>query len=408
MVYNSGDKPLRVAMIAPPWLKIPVKGYGGVENVIDALTRALIGKGVEVELFSVLGSYIPGAKTHAITGREEYDNILKPMYDFGLPAPCAHVLDSLNIIRADGKFDIIHDHNYFIGPTSLISTSGRDGIPPAIHTIHGPPPTLPEEVEAGVTDNRHFWRAVAGEHNCSFVSISDAMRHAMPEELERHHNMLDTVYNAVDVADFSFVDKPGKKNYFMTLGGFSPEKNQSLAARLCAKKRMRLRMAGPVVDIKTNQRLFAELANPMSSYRSNRNFRYFSDEILPTLLRSPYVTYSGMVAGRKKMKFLSEARALLHPIEWNEPFGMVIIEALACGTPVIAMSRGAMSEIIEHGVNGFLAENEEEFASYLDRIDEIDPVACRRTVEEKFSAEKMAEDYIARYQEAIKKARVSK
>ena len=108
------------------------------------------------------------------------------------------------------------------------------------------------------------------------------------------------------------------------------------------------------------------------------------------------------------MKFLSEARALLHPIEWNEPFGMVIIEALACGTPVIAMNRGAMSEIIEHGVNGFLAENEEEFASYLDRIDEIDPAACRRTVEEKFSAEEMAEDYIARYQEAIKKARVSK
>ncbi len=392
-------------MIAPPWLKIPVKGYGGVENMVDALTRSLIKKGVEVELFAVLGSYIPGAKTHAVTGREEYDNILKPMYEFGLPAPCAHLLDSLSIIKRDGNFDVIHDHNYFVGPSVLIPAAGKDDIPPAVHTIHGPPLTPQPDVDAGVTDNRHFWRAAAGKHNCSFVSISDAMRQAMPKELERHHNMLDTVYNAVDVSDFPFLRAGQKKNYFVTLGGFSPEKNQGLAARVCAKKRLRLRMAGPIVDIKTNQKLFAELANPMSKYRSNRNFRYFSDEVLPVLLRSPYVTYSGMVAGRKKMKFLSEAKALLHPIEWNEPFGMVIIEAMACGTPVIAMNRGAMSELIEHGVNGFLAETKEEFADYLDRINEIDPADCRRVVEEKFSADAMADGYITRYKQVIKRAK---
>lgn len=392
-------------MIAPPWLKIPVKGYGGVENVVDALTRELVRKGVEVDLFTVLGSYVPGAKTIAVTGREEYDNILKPMYEFGLPAPCAHILDSLNIIRLDGKYDIIHDHNYFVGPSVLIPAAGKEKIPPAVHTIHGPPLTPQESVDAGVTDNRNFWRAAAGDHNCSFVSISDAMRYAMPKELEENHNMLDTVYNAVDVNEFPFVDREGKKNYFVTLGGFSPEKNQGLAARLCAKKRLRLRMAGPVVDIKTNQKLFAELANPMSKYRGERNFRYFSDEVLPYLLKSPYISYSGMVSGRKKMKFLSEAKALLHPITWNEPFGMVIIEAMACGTPVIAMNRGAMSEIIEHGINGFLVDTEEEFSEYLGRIDEIDPEACRRSVEDKFSVDAMADGYIARYKEVIAKAR---
>lgn len=402
---ENTEKPLRVAMIAPPWLRIPVKGYGGVENVVDALTRALVKKGVQVDLYAVLGSYIPGARTIAVTGREEYDNILKPMYEFGLPAPCAHILDSLNIIRLDGEYDVIHDHNYFVGPSVLIPAAGRGRIPPAIHTIHGPPPTPQESVDAGVTDNRFFWRAAAGDHDCSFVSISDAMRHAMPEELEQRHNMLDTVYNAVDTIDFPFVDHDGKKNYFVTLGGFSAEKNQGLAAQLCAKKKLRLRMAGPIVDIKTNQKLLAELANPMSKYRGDRNFRYFSDEVLPSLIKSPYVSYSGMVSGKKKMKFLSEAKALLHPITWNEPFGMVIIEALACGTPVIAMNRGAMSEIIEHGVNGFLAETEEEFSEYLDRIDEIDPAACRRSVKEKFSAEAMADGYIARYMEAIEKAK---
>ncbi len=407
MVNKSPKKsarPLRVAMIAPPWLKIPVKGYGGVENVIDALTRALVKKGVEVELFAVVGSYIPGVKTNAVTGHEEYDNILKPMYEFGLPAQCAHVLDALNIIRRDGRFDVIHDHNYFIGPSVLIPAAGRLGIPPAIHTIHGPPLTTDAQIEEGVTDNRNFWRAAAGDHHCSFVSISDAMRHAMPKELEQQHNMLDTVYNAVDTSDFPFVPREGKKNYMVTLGGFSPEKNQGLAARVCAKKRIKLRMAGPVVNITTNQRLLAELANPMSRYRSDRNFKYFSDEVLPVVLRSPYVSYSGTVSGRKKMKFLSEAKALLHPIEWDEPFGMVIIEAMACGTPVIAMNRGAMSEIIEHGVNGFLADTEEEFAAYLDRVDEIDPAACRRSVEQKFSAEAMADGYIAAYTAAIQKA----
>lgn len=391
-------------MIAPPWLRIPVKGYGGVENVVDALTRALVKKGVQVDLFSVLGSYIPGARTIAVTGREEYDNILKPMYEFGLPAPCAHILDSLNIIRLDGGYDVIHDHNYFIGPSVLIHAAGKGKIPPAIHTVHGPPLTPQEAVDAGVTDNRFFWRAAAGDHDCSFVSISDAMRYAMPTELEQRHNMLDTVYNAVDTSEFTFIDRDGKKNYFVTLGGFSAEKNQGMAARICAKKKLRLRMAGPIVDIKTNQKLLAELANPMSRYRGDRNFRYFSDEVLPWILNSPHVSYSGMVAGKKKMNFLSEAKALLHPITWNEPFGMVIIEALACGTPVVAINRGAMSEIIEHGVNGFLAETEEEFAAYLDRIDEIDPKECRKSVERKFSSEAMADGYIARYMEAIEKA----
>jgi glycosyltransferase involved in cell wall biosynthesis len=147
-----------------------------------------------------------------------------------------------------------------------------------------------------------------------------------------------------------------------------------------------------------------ELSNPLSSYRSHPHFKYYSDKILPYTIKYPRITYSGNLSGSAKIKFIAEAKALLFPIQWEEPFGMSVIEALACGTPVVAMNRGAMPEIIEHGVTGFLANNEEEFTEYMKRVDEIDPAACRRSVEEKFSASAMAEAYLERYKDIIKLA----
>jgi glycosyltransferase involved in cell wall biosynthesis len=142
----------------------------------------------------------------------------------------------------------------------------------------------------------------------------------------------------------------------------------------------------------------------MSHYRSIEDFSYYSDKILPYVLRYPKITYSGNLKGAKKQKFISEAKALLFPIDWEEPFGMAVIEALACGTPVIAMNHGAMPEIIEHGVNGFLANNEKEFEEYMRRIDEIDPAKCRQSVAKKFSSDTMAKAYMERYKEAIKRS----
>jgi glycosyltransferase involved in cell wall biosynthesis len=131
-------------------------------------------------------------------------------------------------------------------------------------------------------------------------------------------------------------------------------------------------------------------------------FRYYSDHILSYTLRYPKITFSGNLKGQRKTKFISEARALLFPIDWEEPFGMAVIEALACGTPVIAMNRGAMPEIIQHGVNGFLANSEQEFLEYMGRLDEIDPAACRQSVIDKFSEDVMAQSYLDRYMQAIK------
>lgn len=394
---------LRVAMIAPPWLKIPVEGYGGVEAVIDGLVKALVEQDVDVEVFGVGGRNLHGAKVHPVTKNEQFEHILKPMYDFSLPLPSHHVLSALDMIAKDGKFDIIHDHNYFIGPSILSWATRTSEIPPAVHTIHGPPLSTDKAVAEGMPDNRPFWRSVAGDHDCHFVSISDAMKNTMPKEL--NGNMLDTVHNAIDATQFPFVDRDGRKNYFITLARFAEEKGQHIAVKICAKKHYRLRMAGTVATIDTNRRLMLELANPMSKYRNDRDFRYYSDKILPRILSNPRITFSGTLSGKKKMKFISEAKALLFPITWDEPFGMAVIEALACGTPVIAMKRGAMPEIIEHGVNGFLAENEAEFAEYMERVNEINPADCRESVIRKFSADKMALDYISRYKDAIKRGK---
>jgi glycosyltransferase involved in cell wall biosynthesis len=254
-------------------------------------------------------------------------------------------------------------------------------------------------VEDGIPDNRIFWRAIDGNHQCYFVSISDAMRRTMPRSLDGL--LLETVHNAIEIDDFPFVEKAGKRNYFITLARFSEEKGQHIAARICAKNGHRLRMAGTVATVASTRKLLLELANPVSRYRNDRDFRYYSEMILPYVIRNPRITYSGSVSGRQKMKFISEAKALLFPITWEEPFGMAVIEALACGTPVVAFNHGAMPEIIEHGVTGFLANTEEEFAEYMTKVGDIDPEACRKSVEEKFSGKRMAERYLERYKTAI-------
>ena len=166
-----------------------------------------------------------------------------------------------------------------------------------------------------------------------------------------------------------------------------------------------LRIAGTIAGMGSNRRVLLELSNPLSPYRKNEEFRYFSDFILKDLLQYPRITYVGNLSGRKKKQFLSNAKALLFPIDWEEPFGMAVIEALACGTPVVAMNRGAMPEIIQHGVNGFLANSEKEFEEYTLRVNEIDPEACRQSVIDNFSSAAMAAEYLDRYKEVIKRAR---
>lgn len=395
-------KRLHVAIIAPPWLALPVKGYGGIELVLEGLISGLQKQDVDVEVFGNGAHTVRGIKTHSIYKTEQYNHIHDPWYDT-LPIIGAHLQFALNYIKQDGTFDVIHDHNGYIGPQLLAWASADLDLPPIVHTHHGPPFMLAETDEAsrnGIPNNYPFWSQLAEHMGRSYlIGISDALMRPAPKALRPY--ILKTVYNAIDVDRFPFVKQ--KKNYFITLARFAPDKGQHIAAKLALKTKSRLRMAGTVANMTTNRKVLLELANPLSPYRNNTDFRYYSDKILPYTIRYPKITYSGNLSGVKKNKFISQAKALLFPIQWDEPFGMAVIEALACGTPVIAMNKGAMPEIIQHGVNGFLADNEQEFEQYMRRIDEIDPFACRQSVVDKFSSDAMAAAYLERYEEVIKR-----
>ena len=396
--HPVAPKRLRVAMVAPPWLAMPIKGYGGIELVLQGLVASLKKKGVDVELFANGERTMRGIKTHSLYKTEQFCRIYEPYYE-SFPIVQAHMLFAYNAIKQDGSFDIIHSNVPHVGPSFWAMATCDKQLPPVLSTFHGPPFTASTEHNIGAMYNTADLEQIEQFNGLYTTCISDAMTRTVPKNIASR--TLKAVHNAVNPDDFPFV--ADKKNYFVTLARFAPYKGQHIAVKAAAKLKKRLRMAGVVADIASNRKLLLELANPLSLYRSDEQFRYYSDKILPYVLRYRNITYSGNLSGRRKLKFLSEARALLFPIEWDEPFGMSVIEALACGTPVIAMNRGAMPEIIEHGVTGFLANNEAEFMEFMTRIDEIDPVACRRSVEKRFSADAMADAYIDRYNEVIRR-----
>lgn len=383
-------KRLRVAMIAPPWLPIPPIGYGGIENVLAVLVPELRKLDIDVELFTIGDSKIRATKKHWLYKTGQYSNIQRPYYD-ALPLLVAHISAVLNTIRKDGGFDLIHDHNPYIGPAMLAYAD--NSLPPVLHTLHGPPFTTPDQLAIGVPDNLAMWRQLARSDRVKYVNISQAARKGTPRHMLPH--LLKPVHNGIEVDDFPFVTD--KDDYFITLARFHPNKGQAIAIDACQKEGVRLRMAGVVGDMARPKQVMMELANPLSSYRNVADFRYFSDRVFPHL-EDGLIEYVGDLADGPKLKFLSRARALLFPIQWEEPFGMAVIEALACGTPVIAMERGAMPEIISHGRNGFLAHTKREFREYIRRIGDIDPADCRASVEQKFSGEAMAREYLERYQ----------
>lgn len=394
------ERPFRVAMIAPPWLKIPPGGYGGIENVIAALVPELLDLGVEVELFTTGDSTLKTTKNHWLYRKGQYEHIHRPQYD-SAPIVVAHLQAAINKIRASRKgFNVIHDHNNYFGP--LAFSQAGDSLPPVINTLHNPRFVTNRRIDGRLSNNKLMWQQLSRAKNLSYVPISEAQAKKAPTRLRPL--ILPVVHNAVEAKNFPFVERYDKEDYFITLARHHPEKGQHLAVEACAELGLPLKLAGPIGDINSPRKLMLELGNPSSQYRSLTDFRYFSDRIFP-LLDSGRIDYVGEVSGKKKLNFITKARALLFPVQWDEPFGMAPIEALACGTPVIAMRRGALPEIIEHGVNGFLADTYAEFKQYLNRIEEIDPATCRASVEEKFSARNMAEKYLQHYETVAKKRR---
>ncbi|HJP81216.1 MAG TPA: glycosyltransferase [Candidatus Saccharimonadales bacterium] len=386
---------MKIAMIAPPWLSTYPGCYYGIENVVHNLTSSLTDMGHEVVLFGVGGSTTKASKRYWYHKEDQYHHIHRPWYE-ALPIISSHILYSLNIIRNAGDFDIIHDHNSFTGPSMMAFANGD--LPPILHTLHEPF-TDERKVVKGLPDNRMLFEEMKHARRLFFTGVSESQLRGMPKELKRR--MVKLVHNGVDPSDYLYSDK--KRDYYLTVGRVANDKGQGIAAKLANELGVKYKFAGTVGSlIKTKKQLEKELEEPCEEASNSPDFRYFRDKILKYLVPGQ-IEYLGAIYGQRKMKLFAEAKAFLAPITWEEPFGIAIIDALACGTPVVAMRRGAFPEIIEHGRNGFLADTEAQFKKYMQRVDEIDPAECRRSVEEKFSARKMAEEYIKRYHEVIKR-----
>ncbi len=331
---------LRIGVLAPPWVPIPPPSYGGIEQVVAALCEGLVERGHEVVLVAAPGSSVSGVEL--VTPLEEIPAIIGE-------ASCdwRHALAGID---AFAGVDVVIDHS---GPLGALLTSRLDA--PGLHVTHGPLDSVPTEIYAGIA--RHSPRL-------RLVAISDSQR-AMAPGLPFAgvcHNGL-----ALDTAPF----RATPEGYLAFLGRMSPEKGPADAIRIAQR-------AGLPLLIGAKCREPAEKA-------------YFAEHVAPML--GPDVVWLGELNAAQKFELLGGARALLFPIAWPEPFGMVMIEAMACGTPVLATAHGAVPEVVADGVTGFVRATPEELVEAVTRVDEIDRRACRRGVAERFSADAMTAGY---------------
>jgi glycosyltransferase involved in cell wall biosynthesis len=345
----SDDK-LKVAVLSPVWFPVPPTGYGGIELVVSLLADGLADAGHEVTLF---------ASGDSLTkGRLRYVFERAPSELIGRSLP--ELRHAMACYRRADEFDVINDHSGITGAAlgGLVDT-------PVLHTVHGPLDTH---------DAQDAYGAIAEtSRGVGLISISENQRRPMPDL-----PWAATIPNAIDLSLYPCKPHPG--DYLLFLGRFSPDKGAHRAVAVAMELDMPLKLAGKNREPKERQ--------------------YFAEFIEPHLGHGG-IEYLGEVTHGQKVELLQDARATLFPIEWEEPFGLVMIESMACGTPVIATSYGAVPEVIEHGVSGIIVDSYRQMAAALEEADALDPMECRRYVEERFAPERMVGDYERTYREAI-------
>jgi glycosyltransferase involved in cell wall biosynthesis len=342
--------PLRIAQLAPPLESVPPTGYGGTERVVWTLTEELVRRGHDVTLFASGDSHT-SARLVPIVERALWHHD-PPSTDFA--AHQAHIFDT---IRGEiDRFDVVHSHLDHHG-FGLANSSG----PPLVTTLHG---------RIDIPSLFPTYQAFA---ELPLVSISNAQRRPLAAA-----NWVATVPNAIDLGAFTFNPRSGR--YLAFLGRISPEKGLDVAIRVA-------RRAGWPLLIAARPPLpFADTPE------TRRDHEYFEQVVKP-LLSEPGVEFIGEVGGAQKNELLRNAAALLFPIRWPEPFGLVMPEALACGTPVLALRDGSVPEVLEDGVTGFICHFEDELVQAVERLPEIDRARCRAEAERRFSPSVMADGY---------------
>jgi glycosyltransferase involved in cell wall biosynthesis len=335
---------MRIGQIAPLAEAVPPKSYGGTERVVSWLTDELVSLGHEITLFAS-GDSVTKATLVPVWPRSL--RLSRPPPD---PAAASAALLEA-VARVAHEFDVIHSHVDWL-PLPLLRRLGV----PYLTTMHGrlDLPNLP---------------LVAQQFpDAPFISISNSQRQPLPDV-----NWLSTIYHGLPPNQLRLSNQPRK--YLAFLGRISPEKGPETAIRVARAASVPLRIAAKVPRAQN---------------------RYFHETILP-LLDGGHVEFVGEVDDHKKQSFLGDAIALMFPIDWPEPFGLVMIEAMACGTPVIAWARGSVPEVIENGITGFIVESETEAIAAIEQARNLNREKVRRRFEERFGARRMAEEYLACY-----------
>ncbi|MFI6816151.1 glycosyltransferase family 4 protein [Nonomuraea sp. NPDC050328] len=342
---------MRIAVVSPPWLRTPPLRYGAVETIVSSLTEGLVARGHDVTLFAsgdsltsaALRSYYPRALYE--TGDEQNGTL--------------EVMHALSAYRSIEEFDLVHDHSDTVG-MAIASFAGASR--PVVHTMHAP--------------SRSPWFGpvyqATGDH-VHLVAISQAQIKDAPGI-----RYADMIHHGIPVGRFTFREE--KEDYCLFVGRLSPKKGLDLAIKAARKAGRRL-----VIACK-------EIAGSIE--------RTYFDEVIQPLL-GPDVEFLGEANFEEKVDLYSRAFCTLVPTRWEEPFGLTAIESLACGTPVVGLSRGATAELIDHGRTGFLTHDPDELADHLADVPGISPAECRRVAVEQFSETMMISRYEDLYRRLI-------
>jgi glycosyltransferase involved in cell wall biosynthesis len=335
-------EPLKIAQVSPLYEQVPPALYGGTERVVAYVADELVERGHEVTVFAS-GDSTTRAKLVACVPKALR---LDPGAHDSLGS---HVVELAQVFDRAADFDVIHCHVDYLG-----FPFGRLTRTPTLHTLHGR------------LDLPYLWPIFRQFPDVPLVSISDAQREPLRD---LPLTWAGTVYHGLPLDRFPYVAERGR--YLAFLGRISPEKRVDLAIAVATRTGVPLKIAAKVDPVDRD---------------------YFEREIRP-LLDTPLIEFIGEIDDAEKPRFLGEALALVFPVDWPEPFGLAMIEAMACGTPVIARGCGSVPEIIVSGRTGFIADTLEDLVGAVDRIGAIDRMACRRHAEQRFTATRMADDY---------------
>ena len=338
---------MKIAQVSPLYESVPPRTYGGTERIVSYLTEELVAQGHEVTLFasgdSVTAAQLIAARKRAL----RLDNVFDPI--------AHHYVMLEEVFERASRFDIIHFHtDYLHFPLARRHSVAH------VTTLHG---------RLDLADLMPVYKKFS---EMPVVSISNAQRKPLPRA-----NWQETVYHGLPVGLYDCGDGPGE--YLAFVGRISPEKRLDRAIEIAARSGMRLRIAAK-----------ADAAD-----------RNYMEEVIRPMLSNSSAEFIGEIGDEDKKQFLANAYALLFPIDWPEPFGLVIIEAMACGTPIIAFRCGSVPELVEEGVTGYIVDDIDGALQALRKIPAFDRQRCRRVFEERFTASRMAQDYLNVYRRVM-------